>query len=84
MNRPYPSLYKYQASKRNGEIFAREENDLLRESIKLIREYNQDEVKFKLIPLDNCPRCGKVIRVDRFNYMRHLYNCVKARRRYRI
>ena len=35
MNRPYPILYK-QASKRNGEIFIREENDLLDICIKCL------------------------------------------------
>ena len=73
MNRPYPVLFKRD----------KEEAEKLAECFQIKREYNP-EMKYKLIPLDNCPRCGKVIRVDRFNYMRHLFNCVKARRRYRI
>ena len=77
MYRPNPKLIKAPTDY---------ERELLGELFKLKDEYcaaySYPHPLF--ISLDFCPKCAMIIRVDHYNYMIHLFNCVKARRRYRI
>ncbi len=60
-------------------------NQLLKECLQLRKEYRRAEINKiiqanqwinlpskSFIPIDNCPRCGKIIRVDKKNYWEHI------------